>query len=212
MSGKNSPITLTVCRQLTNQVRNIASDDRRQGDLSSQKITVEAEARSSSSKRHHQPNADQLNHRRGRALPRAAREVGTAASWGSGEVRVSGTWRDLTDNVNLLARVPSLTRCGIAKVTTAVAKGDLRRRSPSKPRARKLEPGRRSTPWWTSSTFAAEVNPYGARGGYRGPAAGQAQVCPASPALGKTNERQPAPANYINQVRNIVQVTKARER
>src|SRR5678810_1203780 len=43
-----------------------------------------------------------------------------------GEVRgVSGTWKDLTDNVNVLAANLTTQVRNIAKVTTAVARGDL---------------------------------------------------------------------------------------
>src|SRR5439155_243351 len=59
--------------------------------------------------------------------PRVGREVGTEGKLGGqAEVKgVSGTWKDLTDNVNQLAGNLTSQVRNIAQVTTAVAKGDL---------------------------------------------------------------------------------------
>src|SRR5207248_4724218 len=60
-------------------------------------------------------------------VTRVAREVGTEGILG-GQANVkgvSGTWKDLTDNVNTLADNLSNQVRNIAEVTTAVAKGDL---------------------------------------------------------------------------------------
>ncbi len=56
-----------------------------------------------------------------------AREVGTEGKLGGqAEVRgVSGTWRDLTENVNGMAANLTIQVRSIAEVTTAVANGDL---------------------------------------------------------------------------------------
>ncbi|MGC5033974.1 HAMP domain-containing protein, partial [Micromonospora sp. DT229] len=56
-----------------------------------------------------------------------AREVGTEGKLGGqAQVKgVSGTWRDLTDNVNSMASNLTSQVRNIASVTTAVAKGDL---------------------------------------------------------------------------------------
>src|SRR5213078_4496867 len=58
---------------------------------------------------------------------RVAREVGTEGKLGGqAQVKgVSGTWRDLTDNVNYMASNLTGQVRNIAQVTTAVAKGDL---------------------------------------------------------------------------------------
>src|SRR5438477_327266 len=58
---------------------------------------------------------------------RVAKEVGTEGKLGGqADVKgVSGTWKDLTDNVNSLAGNLTAQVRNIAKVTTAVAKGDL---------------------------------------------------------------------------------------
>src|SRR5918999_2625694 len=60
-------------------------------------------------------------------VTRVAREVGTEGMLGGqAEVAgVSGTWKDLTENVNLLAGNLTSQVRNIAAVTTAVAKGDL---------------------------------------------------------------------------------------
>src|SRR2546423_168493 len=60
-------------------------------------------------------------------VTRVAREVGTAGKLG-GQARVrgaSGVWKDLTDNVNLMASNLTAQVRDIAQVTTAVATGDL---------------------------------------------------------------------------------------
>src|SRR5256884_3498940 len=69
---------------------------------------------------------DQLNAFSGE-VTRVAREVGTEGKLG-GQAQVSGvagTWKDLTDNVNLMAANLTGQVRNIAEVTTAVAKGDL---------------------------------------------------------------------------------------
>ena len=60
-------------------------------------------------------------------VTRVAKEVGTEGKLGGqADVKgVSGTWKDLTDNVNHLAGNLTNQVRNIAKVTTAVAKGDL---------------------------------------------------------------------------------------
>src|SRR5437867_11636407 len=60
-------------------------------------------------------------------VTRVAREVGTEGKLGGqAEVKgVAGTWKDLTDNVNLMASNLTNQVRGIAKVVTAVARGNL---------------------------------------------------------------------------------------
>src|SRR5207244_12242332 len=69
-------------------------------------------------------------------VTRVAREVGTEARLGGqAEVKgVSGTWKDLTDNVNSMAGNLTSPVRGIAKVVTAVANGGLRRKLTGEPR------------------------------------------------------------------------------
>ena len=63
-------------------------------------------------------------------VTRVAREVGTEGKLGGqAQVKdVSGTWKDLTDNVNNMANNLTIQVRNIAEVTTAVAKGDLNKK------------------------------------------------------------------------------------
>src|SRR5205085_1001016 len=63
-------------------------------------------------------------------VTRVAREVGTEGKLGGqADVRgVAGTWKDLTDNVNSMATNLTNQVRGIARVVTAVANGDLKRK------------------------------------------------------------------------------------
>ena len=116
-----------MARNLTGQVRDIANVTTAvaNGDLT-RKITVEVRGELLELKNTVNTMVDQLN---GFAaeVTRVAREVGTeGVLGGQAEVRgVSGVWRDLTDNVNLMARNLTEQVRGIARVVTAVANGDL---------------------------------------------------------------------------------------
>jgi methyl-accepting chemotaxis protein len=116
-----------MASNLTNQVRNIASVTTAvaQGDLS-KKITVEARGEILQLKDTINTMVDQLN---GFAseVTRVAREVGTEGKLGGqAEVKgVAGTWKELTDNVNAMASSLTSQVRDIAKVTIAVANGDL---------------------------------------------------------------------------------------
>src|SRR5438093_1302344 len=112
---------------LTNQVRNIAvvTTAVAKGDLS-QKITVEAQGEILQLKNTINIMVDQLNSFASE-VTRVAREVGTEGKLGGqAEVKgVAGTWKELTDNVNLMAGNLTGQVRNIADVTTAVARGDL---------------------------------------------------------------------------------------
>src|SRR5206468_25954 len=116
-----------LAANLTAQVRNIAKVTTAvaNGDLS-QKITVEAKGEIYELKNTINTMVDKLRsfdieRTRGRE------EVGTEGKLGGqADVKgVSGTWNDLTDNVNQLAGNLTNQVRNIAKVTTAVANGDL---------------------------------------------------------------------------------------
>jgi signal transduction histidine kinase/HAMP domain-containing protein/ActR/RegA family two-component response regulator len=112
---------------LTAQVRNIAliTTAVANGDLS-KKITVEAEGEILELKNTVNAMVEQLR-TFAAEVTRVAREVGTDGQLG-GQARVpdvSGTWKDLTDNVNLMASNLTDQVRGIGKVVTAVANGDL---------------------------------------------------------------------------------------
>src|SRR5207302_1357811 len=117
----------SMAGNLTSQVRNIADVTKAvaAGDLS-RKITVDVKGEILELK--NTINTMEI----GRAsfaerVKRVAREVGTEGSLGGqAEVRgVSGTWKDLTDSVNSMARNLTSQVRNIADVTKAVAAGDL---------------------------------------------------------------------------------------
>ena len=106
------------------------------GDLT-QKITVEVSGEILQIKEVVNTMVDQLGSFASE-VSRVAREVGTEGKLGGqADVRgVAGTWKDLTDNVNAMAGNLTGQVRNIADVTTAVANGDLSRRSPSMSAAR----------------------------------------------------------------------------
>ena len=117
----------TMANNLTDQVRNIAQVTTAvaKGDLK-QKITVEAAGEIAELKNTINTMVDSLNIF-GSEVTRVAREVGTEGQLGAqAEVPgVAGTWKDLTDNVNILANNLTSQVRNIAQVGTAIANGDL---------------------------------------------------------------------------------------
>src|SRR5438105_8224204 len=113
--------------QLTSQIRNIAEVTTAvaNGNLT-KKITVDVRGEILELKQTINVMVDQLN-AFASEVTRVAREVGTEGKLGGqAEVRgVGGTWKDLTDNVNLMAGQLTGQVRGIARVVTAVANGDL---------------------------------------------------------------------------------------
>src|SRR5712672_3322910 len=119
-----------MASNLTNQVRNIAGVTTAvaRGDLS-RKITVDVRGEILELKDTINTMVDQLN-AFASEVTRVAREVGTEGKLGGqADVRgVGGTWKDLTENVNSMAANLTTQVRNIADVTTAVAKGDLRKK------------------------------------------------------------------------------------
>src|SRR2546421_3193279 len=118
-----------MAANLTGQVRNIAEVTTAvaDGDLS-KKITVDVRGEIRALKATINTMVDQLN-AFASEVTRVAREVGTEGKLG-GQAQVkgaSGTWKDLTDNVNSMASNLTSQVRNIAEVTTAVARGDLSR-------------------------------------------------------------------------------------
>jgi HAMP domain-containing protein/signal transduction histidine kinase/DNA-binding response OmpR family regulator len=117
----------TMAGNLTGQVRNIAEVTTAvaNGDIS-KKITVEGQGEILELKNTINTMVDQLN-AFASEVTRVAREVGTEGKLGGqAHVRgVGGVWKDLTDNVNLMAGQLTEQVRGIARVVTAVAEGDL---------------------------------------------------------------------------------------
>ncbi len=118
----------SMASNLTAQVRNIAEVTTAvaRGDLS-RKITVDVKGEILELKNTINTMVDQLN-AFASEVTRVAREVGTEGKLGGqADVRgVAGTWKDLTDTVNIMATNLTEQVRGIAKVVTAVANGDLR--------------------------------------------------------------------------------------
>jgi signal transduction histidine kinase/HAMP domain-containing protein/ActR/RegA family two-component response regulator len=119
-----------MASNLTSQVRNIAqvSTAVAEGDLG-QKITVDAQGEILALKNTVNTMVDQLSSFADE-VTRVAREVGTEGKLG-GQAQVegvSGTWRNLTENVNQLATTLTIQLRAIAGVSTAVTRGDLTQR------------------------------------------------------------------------------------
>ena len=119
-----------MASNLTAQVRNIAevATAIASGDLS-KKITVDVRGEILLLKETLNTMVEQLRSFAAE-VTRVAREVGTDGRLGGQAVvpGVGGTWKDLTDNVNLLAANLTTQVRNIAEVTTAVARGDLSRK------------------------------------------------------------------------------------
>src|SRR5438045_9516583 len=119
-----------MASNLTAQVRNIADVTTAvaRGDLS-RKITVDVKGEILQLKETVNPMVDQLSSFASE-VTRVAREVGTEGRLGgqASVPGVAGTWKDLTDSVNMMASNLTNQVRGIANVVTAVARGDLRRK------------------------------------------------------------------------------------
>ena len=120
----------SMAGNLTDQVRNIAEVTTAvaNGDLS-KTITVDVKGEILQLKNTINAMVDQLNSFASE-VTRVAREVGTEGQLGGqAQVRgVAGVWKDLTDSVNRMAGNLTDQVRGIAKVVTAVANGDLKRK------------------------------------------------------------------------------------
>src|SRR6267378_234398 len=112
-------------------------------------------------------------------VSRVAREVGTDGKLG-GQAQVpgvAGTWKDLTDNVNLMAANLTGQVRNIAEVTTAVAKGDLSKKITVDVKGEILElKSTINTMVDQLNAFASEVSRVAREVGTEGKLGGQAQV------------------------------------
>src|SRR5882762_9499364 len=117
----------SMASNLTSQVRNIAAVTTAvaNGDLS-KKITVKVKGEILELKNVINTMVDQLSSFASE-VTRVAREVGTEGKLGGqADVKgVAGTWKDLTDNVNLMASNLTVQLRDMSKVATAIASGDL---------------------------------------------------------------------------------------
>ncbi len=146
-------------------------------------------------------------------VTRVAREVGTEGQLG-GQADVpglEGTWKDLTDSVNSMAGNLSGQVRDVARVATAVARGDLTHKISVDVKGEMLElKGTLNTMVDELSAFADEVTRVAREVGTEGRLGGQASV----PGVGGTWRDLTDSVNFMagnltSQVRNIAQVTTA---
>jgi HAMP domain-containing protein/CheY-like chemotaxis protein/GAF domain-containing protein len=202
-----------MAANLTDQVRNIADVTTAvaKGDLS-KKITVEVKGEVLRLKNTINTMVDQLSSFADE-VTRVAKEVGTEGRLGGqAEVKgVSGTWRELTNNVNQLADNLTNQVRNIADVTTAVAKGDLSRKITVDARGEILElKNTINTMVDQLSSFADEVTRVAREVGTEGILGGQADVPGVSGTWKALTDNVNFMANNLTtQVRNIAEVTTA---
>ncbi|TML81206.1 MAG: response regulator [Actinobacteria bacterium] len=198
---------------LTNQVRNIADVTTAvaKGDLS-RKITVDARGEILELKNTINTMVDQLSSFADE-VTRVAKEVGNEGMLGGqAEVKgVSGTWKDLTDNVNTLAGNLTSQVRNIAEVTTAVALGDLSKKITVDVKGEVLElKNTINTMVDQLSSFADEVTRVATEVGTEGRLGGQAEVKDVSGTWRQlTQSVNGMASNLTDQVRNIAEVTTA---
>ena len=198
---------------LTGQVRNIAEVTTAvaNGDLS-KKITVDVKGEILELKNTINTMVDQLN-AFASEVTRVAREVGTEGELGGqADVKgVAGTWKDLTDSVNSMARNLTSQVRNIAAVTTAVAKGDLSKKITVNVKGEILElKNTINTMVDQLSSFASEVTRVAREVGTEGRLGGQAQVMGvAGTWKDLTDNVNFMAGNLTGQVRNIAEVTTA---
>ncbi|HET6620695.1 MAG TPA: HAMP domain-containing protein [Dongiaceae bacterium] len=202
-----------LAANLTTQVRNIAEVTTAvaRGDLS-RKITVDVKGEILELKNTINTMVDQLN-AFASEVTRVAREVGTEGKLG-GQAQVSGvagTWKDLTDTVNVMAANLTEQVRGIVKVVTAVANGDLKQNLTVKSKgevAALAETINNMTD--TLATFADQVTTVAREVGVEGRLGGQANV-PGAAGTWKdlTGNVNLLAANLTTQVRAIAEVATA---
>src|SRR5436853_523665 len=195
---------------LTAQVRNIAdvAIAVARGDLS-QKIDVDARGEILELKSTMNTMVDQLSSFADE-VTRVAREVGTEGLLG-GQANVkgvSGTWKDLTDNVNFMASNLTTQVRGIARVVTAVANGDLDQKFTIEARGEVAALADTINAMIdTLRVFAAEVTRVAKEVGTDGKLGGQAEVGGVSGTWrGLTESVNGLASNLTDQVRNIAEV------
>jgi HAMP domain-containing protein/CheY-like chemotaxis protein/signal transduction histidine kinase len=198
---------------LTAQVRNIAevASAIAGGDLS-KKITVDVKGEILHLKNTINTMVDQLNSFASE-VTRVAREVGTEGKLG-GQAQVTGVagiWKDLTDNVNSMAGNLTAQVRGIAKIVTAVANGNLKRKLMLDAKG-EIETLAETINEMidTLATFADQVTTVAREVGIEGKLGGQASV-PGASGIWRdlTDNVNELAANLTTQVRAIAEVATA---
>ncbi|HKP35421.1 MAG TPA: HAMP domain-containing protein [Pyrinomonadaceae bacterium] len=203
----------SMASNLTGQVRNIADVTTAvaNGDLS-RKITVDVKGEILELKNTINTMVDQLNSFASE-VTRVAREVGTEGKLGGqADVRgVAGTWKDLTDNVNSMASNLTDQVRGIARVVTAVANGDLKRKLTVEAKGEIAELADTINNMTdTLAIFADQVTSVAREVGVEGKLGGQANVPGAAGTWRDlTDNVNGLAANLTNQVRAIAEVSTA---
>ncbi|MFB7281231.1 HAMP domain-containing protein, partial [Streptomyces hydrogenans] len=216
VSGTWKDLTQSVnfmANNLTFQVRNIAEVTTAvaRGDLS-KKITVDAKGEILELVTTVNTMVDQLSNFADE-VTRVAREVGTEGILG-GQARVrgvTGIWKDLSDNVNLMANNLTSQVRNIARVSSAVANGDLTKKVTVEARGEVAELAETvNTMVTTLSAFADEVTRVAREVGTDGILGGQARV-PGGSGTWKdlTDSVNSMADNLTGQVRQIAAVTTA---
>ena len=216
VSGTWKDLTESVnvmAANLTDQVRSIAEVTTAvaKGDLS-QKIRVDARGEIMELKETINTMVDQLS-AFADEVTRVAREVGTLGNLGGQAVvrGVSGTWKDLTDNVNVMASNLTAQVRSIAQVATAVERGDLSQQITVEAKGEVAALAQTINRMvGTLSAFADEVTRVAREVGTEGRLGGQADVKGvAGTWKDLTNNVNSMANNLTGQVRNIAQVTTA---
>ena len=198
---------------LTSQVRNIAEVTKavQSGDLT-KKVTIDVKGEIFDLKNTINTMVDQLNSF-AYEVTRVAREVGTDGKLGGqAEVQgVAGTWKDLTDSVNMMASNLTNQVRGIAKVVTAVATGNLKQKLSIVSRgevAQLIDTINEMID--TLALFADQVTNVAREVGVEGRLGGQASV-PGASGIWKnlTENVNQLAENLTTQVRNIADVASA---
>ncbi|MER6618370.1 HAMP domain-containing protein [Streptomyces xantholiticus] len=216
VSGTWKDLTQSVnfmANNLTSQVRNIAEVTTAvaKGDLS-KKITVDAKGEILELVTTVNTMVDQLSDFADE-VTRVAREVGTEGVLG-GQARVrgvTGIWKDLSDNVNLMANNLTSQVRNISRVSAAVANGDLTKKVTVEARGEVAELADTvNTMVRTLSSFADEVTRVAREVGTDGRLGGQARVPGVSGTWKDLTESVNSMAsNLTGQVRQIATVTTA---
>jgi CheY-like chemotaxis protein/HAMP domain-containing protein len=203
----------SMASNLTGQVRNIAEVTIAvaNGDLS-RKITVDVRGEILQLKEAINAMVEQLRSFASE-VTRVAREVGTEGRLGVQAVvpGVAGTWKDLTDSVNVMGANLTAQVRNIAEVTTAVARGDLSRKITVDVKGEILElKNTINTMVDQLRSFAAEVTRVAREVGTEGKLGGQAEVAGvAGTWKDLTDSVNVMAANLTDQVRGIVKVVTA---
>lgn len=216
VKGMWNTLTINVnamANNLTTQVRDIAmvTTAVAKGDLT-QKVQAECQGEIKQLKETINSMVDQLQ-QFAREVTKIAREVGTEGRLGGQATvhDVEGTWRDLTENVNGMAMNLTTQVREIAKVTTAVAQGDLTKKIGVEVQGEIASlKDTINTMVDRLGTFAFEVSKVAREVGTDGTLGGQAQVENVQGKWKDLTENVNTMANNLtSQVRGISTVTQA---